>query len=383
MRIFASPRNRVLVLLAFKGCMLLAILNRLLDYTLTRPGTGSLLLAAALLAGINDYVRSRRCLGVNRQGFLISIVVSTALLGGISCVAPDSAISIYTLMLVIEIFIFAGDVSVFLLLFHFAGFIMPFMLDPSAEVLENAAVNYGSFVLVGMLFRSIVSEKVKTEQLYSELESANRKLKEYSNNIEELAVAKERARIAQELHDSIGHSLIALSMNLEYAEYAMDKFPAKTKEVISKAHEISREGMANLREAVSVLRESDSAWPLRSSLHEIFANFERTDRIQFDLRMDEELENEEPDIKSCLYKTVREAVTNGIRHGRATAFTVDIRKREAEIMLVVNNNGLGSGHLMKSDGLQGIERRAAVLGGKLHIQSGEEKGFTLEVRIPG
>jgi signal transduction histidine kinase len=338
-----------------------------------------------LATGINDYGRSRLYFKDNERGFMLSIIGSMSLLGGISILAPNGDIAIYTLLLVIEIFLFARTIPRGLLLFHFVVFITPFTFHPSLRIIGNAAINYGSYVLVGMLFRSIVSEKLKTEQLYAELEGANLKLEEYARHIEELAIARERTRIAQELHDSMGHSLVALSMNLEYAAYAVDNSPARTKEVIMKAQAISQEGMAHLREAVSMLQEPGSAWSLRRSLLEVFANFERTGELRFDLRMDEEMEEEEPAVKSCLYKSVREAITNGIRHGQATAFTVDIGRGEQEIVLRISNNGNGAGRgpLLKSDGLQGMERRVDALGGELHIQTDAEEGFALEIRIPG
>lgn len=384
MKIIASPKDRVLVLLLFKGIVLLIILSRLIHDTMTHPWTGSFLIACLLLTGSNDYGRSRLYFKENERAFLISIIGSITLLGGIGYVAPDSDIAIYTLLVVIEIFLFARTIPRGLLLFHFVVFIMPFALHPTLRSIGNAAANYGSYVLIGMLFRSIVSEKVKTEQLYAELEEANLKLAESAKHIEELATARERTRIAQELHDSMGHSLVALSMNLEYAAHAVDHNLPRAKEVILKAQAISQEGMAHLREAVSMLQEPGSAWSLRRSLLEVFSNFERTGELRFEFSMEEETEDEEPAVKSCLYKSVREAITNGIRHGQATAFAVAIWKCEQEIVLRISNNGngTGSGPLLKSNGLQGMERRVAALGGKLHIQPDAEEGFALEIRIP-
>ena len=71
--------------------------------------------------------------------------------------------------------------------------------------------------------------KNKIEDLNKELKNANITLKQYSAKIEELTIAKERTTIAQELHDSIGHSLIALKMNLEYAENVVELQPDKGK----------------------------------------------------------------------------------------------------------------------------------------------------------
>ena len=66
---------------------------------------------------------------------------------------------------------------------------------------------------------------------------------------------------------------------------------------------------------------------LRESINELFENFKETNRIKVDLQMDDIVEDVNPDIKNCIYKTIREAVTNGIKHGNATVFSIEIFKK--------------------------------------------------------
>ena len=84
---------------------------------------------------------------------------------------------------------------------------------------------------------------------------ANAKLKE-------VTIVKERTRIAQEMHDSIGHSLIALRMHLEFAENVIEANPKRAGEALSKAHTFSQKSIKELRKAVAVLKEQSMSSPI-------------------------------------------------------------------------------------------------------------------------
>jgi signal transduction histidine kinase len=220
------------------------------------------------------------------------------------------------------------------------------------------------------------------ENLNKKLEDVNLTLKEYSDKIEELTIAKERTRIAQELHDSIGHSLVALKMNLEYAENVAEVQPKKAKEVINKAQEISQECIANLRKAVSLLKEDAVVEKLREAINELFENFKASDHIKFELVMDNDVEYVSPDIKNCIYRTIREAITNGIKHGNATVFIIEIFKEAGIIVLKVKNNGFECSNIIASNGIRGIEERINALGGSVKFNSEKGCGFAIKVTIP-
>jgi signal transduction histidine kinase len=207
-------------------------------------------------------------------------------------------------------------------------------------------------------------------------------LKQYSVEIEELTIINERANVAQELHDSLGHSLIALTMNLEYAENIFDSTPEKAKEIISKSYNISKECIMNLRKAVSTLRERKIIKELRESINEIFYTFKEIDKIKFNFKMEETIESTNPDIKYCIYKTIKESITNGIKHGNATIFHIDILNVKNQIYLTIKDNGLGCNKIIKSNGLKGIESRVNKLGGSVSFAYGTHCGFTIKVKIP-
>lgn len=380
--LFASPKKRVFILLMFKGLVLLSVMNHAIRMKETNGAFGMIWWEAVALLAANDYVRGRWLLSQDHpRGFDISVTISIALLGWLNLMTPYSGILAYIQLILIELLIFSARVSYILAGLHLISYVLPSLLQhPAANDPGNQIVNFAGFLTVGLLFRTIIHEKTKTENLYKELQEANATLQIYSSAVEELTIAKERARIAQELHDSIGHALVALSMNLEYAHQAIDSKPDKTKEVLVTALSLSRDGMAQLRKAVHTLNHTLAAEHLRRSLTGLFSKLEQTQQLTFRLEMDDEIEEENPHVKECLFKTVREAITNGIRHGGATLFAIRICYQESGVRMQIHNNGLESGPLAKSNGLLGMERRIAALGGQLQLSS--DKGFTIDVRVP-
>ncbi len=198
----------------------------------------------------------------------------------------------------------------------------------------NALSSYAFTLIICFLIRKLIIEKKKRSQLYEELKETNLTLKEYSNKIEELTITKERTRIAQELHDSMGHSLVALSMNLEYAENIATLNPEKTKTTIENCYSLSKDCLNNLREAVSLLKENSNI-SLRKDINEIFLSFKATNKYEFNLDFDENVEKIDGSIKTCIYKTLREAITNGIKHGNAASFNVHIYKSSKYIIFKI------------------------------------------------
>lgn len=98
--------------------------------------------------------------------------------------------------------------------------------------------------------------------------------------------------------------------------------------------------------------------------------------------MDEDIEAVNFEIKDCIYKTVQESITNGIKHGKATLFSLAIHKSPRQISLLIANNGTGCREVIKSNGIQGIEQRIHALGGTVQFDSNQDSGFKVQANIP-
>src|SRR5699024_5124629 len=125
-------------------------------------------------------------------------------------------------------------------------------------------------------YKALYIEKTKVEKL-------NKKLEQQSKEIERLTITKERNRVAQEIHDYLGHNLSALNMNLDVAGKIVDKCPSKTEEIINKCQGLTKESMAGLREAVYALKEEDYDLGLKKSIEKLIENISNLGNINITL----------------------------------------------------------------------------------------------------
>ncbi|MEC0599881.1 sensor histidine kinase [Bacillus spizizenii] len=337
------------------------------------------LLTLTLLLIVNDHIRLKYFSSgkpiIYFTLLFMSIIMSGIILGGINCIGSQ----IYITLLLIEMIVTTRKIPWVIVSMHFITFFTA--LTYSGTHTKDIILSYLVIMSIIYLFRNNLLEKAKIETLNKELQEANHTLKQYSQQIQKLTISKERTRIAQELHDSLGHYLIALTMNLEFAVKVVDKNPKQVKQVISKSHDLSKECILKLRKAVTLLNDDIPQTELLKSINEIFENFRETNKITFDLEMDSRVESADPDIKNCLYKTVQEAITNGIKHGNATYFSIKISRDSDKISIKIRDNGSGCSEIVKSNGLKGIENRIAALGGKVDFFSGNHSGFTIKAYI--
>jgi signal transduction histidine kinase len=171
-------------------------------------------------------------------------------------------------------------------------------------------------------------------------------------------------------------------MHLEFAEKIFDKNPEKAKEVILKAENISKDSTANLRRAVNTLKEERNVEDLQNNINELIDSFKMLGNINISLSMDKRLEKLNPDIKLCIYKTIRESLTNGIKHGKATAFKLGIEMNTNYVELDIQDNGVGCDAMLRSNGLTGMENRIFALGGTVNFSSRKNNGFLIKAKIP-
>lgn len=381
----SSAKIRLLVVRITRFAALLSIFyNGLISfhkdlYSIT------ILTSLIIITGANDYIREKFLKDHKSIWYYLSFILSNVMETYFSYKVKCGGVEVYSLVLIIDMLLFNEKIPVVLLIVNFIAFYIPYKINsnPADNLsLQEIFLYYLNRIVVVYIIRSIIIDKFRTEKLNKELTNANLKLKEYSEKIEELTISKERTRIAQELHDSIGHSLVALRMNLEYAENVVDLKPEKAKEVIKKSYNISKDCISKLREVVSVFKEDSTIRNLRAGINELFGNFRDNERYKFNLKMDDKIEMELPNIKSCIYKTVMEGITNGIKHGNAYIFSIEINKVQGNILLKVSNSGLGCGDIKKSNGINGIEKRITDIGGSVKFYSENDIGFIIDAVIP-
>jgi signal transduction histidine kinase len=196
---------------------------------------------------------------------------------------------------------------------------------------------------------------------------------------ESLALASrdaERLRIARELHDLLGHDLIALHLELETARHLVD---GKAKVPVDRAHEVAKGLLASVRKAVSSLREDTEPVDVAAGVR---ALVEKVHEPRVHLEAPESLEIGDAERANAVVRCVQEIVTNAMKHAHASNLWIAIVPRGGSVELTARDDGRGTRGLKPGNGLAGMRERLERLGGELVLETDEGEGFRVRAKLP-
>lgn len=240
--------------------------------------------------------------------------------------------------------------------------------------------------LYGRASRKAEAARARSEMLRGELETANRRLRAYAEEAEETAAARERARLARDLHDAATQTVFSMTLTLEAARMALDEDPKRLPALIARLQDLGRDALAELRSLVQELRAISAAGTgLVSALEQHAALRRRRDGLQVRLSV-QGTERGCAAVKEALYRSAVEGLSNAVKHARVPEARVDLFFTAAEAVLRVVDAGkgfdpaapTGSG----SFGLVSMRERVEGLQGSLTVRSAAGSGTELEVRLP-
>ena len=218
------------------------------------------------------------------------------------------------------------------------------------------------------------------------LTEANARLTRFAATVEQLAVARERSRLARDLHDTLAHSLSAVAVQLEGARAQWSEDPAAARDLQAKALASARQGLVEVRRAIQALRAS----PLED-LGLLLALAELADttaaRSGQALRLDlpDRLPPLDPAVEQGIYRIASEALANAAQHAAATTLTLALQLADRRLTLTIADDGVSfdparaeaSGHF----GLLGMSERSTLIGGELTIESRPRQGTIVRLSV--
>jgi signal transduction histidine kinase len=201
------------------------------------------------------------------------------------------------------------------------------------------------------------------------------------------AVADERARLARELHDIVGHSVSVMTVQASAVRRLLRDDQVREREALLVVEQTGREALAEMRRLVGVLRrpEDGPALAPQPRLEHVAKLVEqaREAGLPTDLQVEGSPTPLTPSVDLTAYRLVQEALTNALKHARATRAEVRIRYDDREVELVVRDDGRGAG---SGDGgghgLVGMRERVLVCGGDLQGGPRPGGGYELRARLP-
>ena len=218
----------------------------------------------------------------------------------------------------------------------------------------------------------------------SKLAEVNMRLQDFANQSEELAVFKERNRMAREIHDTIGHVLTSIATQLEAAEVLIPQQPERAIAMVQKMKERVLTGLEEVRSSVSALRlplEHDADQPGQRWQH-LAETFAEATSVRVKFNMKEKIAYLNPKVDEVIYRIIQEGLTNAYRHGHARIVDILIWSEREHLAMRISDNGYGVAGVKEGFGLTGIRERLAEVGGRLGWRSEVGKGFDLGVDIP-
>lgn len=249
------------------------------------------------------------------------------------------------------------------------------------SVLDNINFEIGRVIS----FTDITSYRKLSDELAkknAQLIEVNEKLRQHMMVVEELAMQKERNRMAREIHDSLGHTLTFLAKIQEGAILDFGQDNNKMLESIKMANKITRQGLKELRMSLyNMMPERQGMGAFFEELERLSSDFKSSGvKVEITNTCRDEYIN--PEISQSLLRICQEAVTNSIRHGLADEINIIIRIDEKRLKLFIIDNGKGCTQIKKGYGLSGMEERVKKHGGNILLGSDGESGFNIRIEIP-
>lgn len=200
----------------------------------------------------------------------------------------------------------------------------------------------------------------------------NAKLRLAQAEVERLAKLAERERIARDLHDVLGHTLSVIVLKSELAQKLMSRDIGRATAEMAEVERIARDGLAEVREAITGYRSSGIAAELdhvRETL--VAAGIQAT--------IEAGAVALPPAQETALSLALREATTNVIRHAAATTCHIRFYAQDGSVLMEVEDNGRG-GEAPFGNGLTGMRERIQALGGVLQRETA--RGTRLLIKLP-
>ena len=222
---------------------------------------------------------------------------------------------------------------------------------------------------------------LRLDKVLKELAESQRELEKAYERVAEVTALEERQRIAKEIHDTAGHSITTVIMQTESAKLMIERSPEEAKNKIVAANLQAKHALEELRDSVHLLSGNNAGNTLKSALENIV--HESTDGTGITIRSEIEDVAVSPAKFRFLCNTLKEGISNGLRHGNATAFWFELKIEDGKICFLLSDNGKGLEKDWKAGfGLTSLRERARSFGGEAEFVSEPDEGFEIRLTLP-
>jgi len=233
-------------------------------------------------------------------------------------------------------------------------------------------------------------QRFEVERLIQQLKETHEQLRAYTATAEELAVTRERLRLACDLHDTVGHGLTGLEIQLALLARLPEEATDKRRSLIAQAQGLAKAGLTDLRRAVQALSPLTlETFSLPAAVSKILDDFFAQLTIIVNKEIDPALKKIDPVAAEPIFRAVQEACTNICRHApEAKQVDLALVRIDTGIRLEISNDGAGDGSVSTAPradgsgrGLAGMRKRAEAIDGSFDV-SHKNDSFHLRLTLP-
>lgn len=341
----------------------------------------------ALLFIINAHLRY---FVLRRQNLNLCLILIIDCIIGASIVASYNALllPVFSLIVLDSLFLIENKVKFFPAFIALGTFIsLGLQLDWEVQFALYAAMTISVLILLYTL--SLKNKQSVIEELYhklreseDELIKTNEDLELYVESIKELTALQERNRISREIHDSIGHSLSTIIVQLGAVEKIAEKNGQKAATMAKNLRMFTKSGLEEVRTALRELKPKDVD-NLKTLLliESLTTNFSKLTGIKVNFRFSKSKWDLDESISLVIYRAVQEFLSNSARHGKPKEIKIFLHFDSDIVILTMEDDGVGAEKITQGMGLGGLTERVHELGGQIKIRSALCKGFSLRISI--
>lgn len=237
---------------------------------------------------------------------------------------------------------------------------------------------------VGRLTALRLEERRAHEATVAELNEAQARLTRMATTARELAAAEEHRRLSEELHDTLGHALVGTLLQVQLAGRLVKTDADAAAQRLELVENSVRETLQQVREALRRGKRGIQTLPLHLALESLAAEFRALGGPEVNLRFrpdGESVSDLSPQVREALFRTVQEALTNAVRHGKARHVEIEAEASGPRVYLSIRDDGIGADSYVPGMGLLGMVSRIQAVGGTLRFHSQAGQGFQIQVGV--
>ncbi|MGF7032232.1 signal transduction histidine kinase [Paenibacillus mucilaginosus] len=244
-----------------------------------------------------------------------------------------------------------------------------------------------SFILFAGIVSAVIQHygraREKAMQLHAQLLQSHEQLQEYALQTEEWAATRERVRMARDIHDTVGHKLTALLVQMQLARKLGGSDASRSQQIYLECEELIRSSLQEVRLSVRAIRDEPAgAGSLQDSLQKLGAEFTRFTGVQTAFEIKGIPVALPRNLQLTAYRMVQESLTNAQKHGHAKHVRVALTYSESGFSLSIRNDGVVPHELKPGFGLISLQERAKEWNGEVRFYLDRNEGFAVEGAFP-